>query len=112
MCIGNETATNVTPTKDLNVLVGGVSIGTPSLSANQQSGVFKTRLYANGATNSQLSLNSGINIYTGTANAPLVRTLDMTTAQTISIQCKWSADPGAAATITLLNYIVTIYPGR
>lgn len=101
---------SVTQTKDINVLVGGVSIGTPSGASGNLSMVTKMRLYAEGAMNDQVGLNTGVSIYTASSNAALERTIDFTQQQVISFQAKWSADPGAAATIRLITYVVTVFP--
>lgn len=104
------TFSNVAQTKDLNVLVGGLSIGTPSAAANALSTVTKFRLYAEGALTDQVFLNAGLMVYATSTNALVERALNFGADQVISFQAKWSADPGAAATIRLLTYVATVYP--
>jgi len=104
-----EANTAVATTKQINIKIGGISIGSPS-SASTTLKTFGGQLVTlnMGAVNSQRTNNSGFLWTTTSSNNPIATAIDTSQAFNITFELLWGAAAPVTETLTLLGATIEI----
>jgi hypothetical protein len=104
-----EANTAVATNKQINIKIGGISLGSPSSNSSTLRSFGGQLVMLNvGATNSQRTNNSGFLWTTQSSNTPISTAIDTSQAFNITFELLWSAAVATTETLTFLGASIEV----